>query len=79
MVGAVDVDVSTGAMNNTPECKTEIERRAEELAAQQPPYRPKGEVPEKYLAKNVSPAPKLRIHDDGTLAVQSRHCRNWIG
>ena len=69
IVGTVDVDVSTGAMDNTPECKAEIERRAEALAAQQPPYRPKSEVPEAYLPKNVPPAPKLYILDDGTLVV----------
>ncbi len=67
-VGVIDVDVTTGAMNNTPECKAEIERQAEEVAARQPPYRPKDKVPEQYLAKNVPPAPKLRILEDGTLA-----------
>jgi hypothetical protein len=69
MVGAVEVNVTTGAMNNTPELKAEIERRAEEVANRQPPYRPKDKVPEQYLAKNVPPAPTLRILEDGTFAV----------
>jgi hypothetical protein len=68
IVGTIDVDVTTGSMNNTPECKTEIEHQAEAVAAWQPPYRPKDNVPEQYLAKNVPPAPKLHILEDGTLA-----------
>ena len=69
IVGAVEVDVNTGAMNNTPELKAEIERRAEAVANRQPPYRPKDKVPEQYLAKNVPPAPTLHILEDGTLTV----------
>jgi hypothetical protein len=64
IVGAVEVDVETGEMNNTPECQAELERRARELAALLPPYRPKSEVPEEYLAKNIPPAPKLILHDE---------------
>lgn len=71
VVGVVDVDVTTGAMNNTPECKAEIERRAEELAARQPPYQPKGEVPEAFLPKHIPPAPKVTIAEDGQLQVVS--------
>ncbi len=70
VVGTVDVDVTTGEMTNTPARKADIERQAEAVAARQPPYRPR-ETPEKYLAKNVSPIPKLHILDDGTLAVIS--------
>ena len=51
-------------MNNTSERKAEIEQRAEEVAARQPPFRLK-EVPEAYLAENVPPAPKLRILEEG--------------
>jgi len=69
MVGAVEVDVSTGAMNNTPELKAEIEHQAEKMAKRQPPYRPKDRVSEQHLAKNVPPAPALYILEDGTLAV----------
>ena len=71
VVGMVDVDVTTGVMNNSPECKAEIERRAEELAARQPPYQPKGEVPEEFLPKHIPPAPKLTITEDGQLQVVS--------
>ena len=56
MVGAVDVDVNTGAMNNTPACKAEIERQAEAVAACQPPYQPKSPVSEKYRPKYIPPS-----------------------
>lgn len=65
VVGLVDVDVTTGSMNNTPDCKAEIERQAKELAARQPPYRSKGQVPEPYLAKDVPPASELVITVEG--------------
>jgi hypothetical protein len=71
VVGMVDVDVTTGAMNNTPECKAEIERRAEELAARQPPYQSKSEVPEVFLPKHIPPAPKVTIAEDGQLQMVS--------
>lgn len=69
LVGTVDVDVDTGAMNNTPECKAEIVRRAEELAARLPPYQPRDTTPAEYLAKNVPPAPKLVLDEDGLPTV----------
>jgi len=68
-VGAVEVDVATGVMNNTPECKAEIERRAEALAAKLPPYQPKTNVPEPFLPKHVPPAPKLILDENGLLVV----------
>jgi hypothetical protein len=71
VVGMVDVDVTTGVMNNMPECKAEIERRAEELAARQPPYQPKGEVPEEFLPIHIPSAPKVTITEDGQLQVVS--------
>ncbi len=52
IVGTIDVDVNTGQMNNTPACKAEIERCAEALADQLPPYQPKDKVPAQYIAKN---------------------------
>jgi hypothetical protein len=67
VVGTVEVDITTGAMNNSPECKAEIERRAKALAARQPPYRSKGNVPEEYLAKDVPAAPELVITAEGQL------------
>jgi hypothetical protein len=68
VVGTVDVDVNTGAMNNTPECKAEIERQAEEVAARQPPYQPKGPVPEKYRPKHIPSAPQI-VFDEAGLPV----------
>ncbi len=68
IVGVVDVDVKTGAMNNSPECKTQIERRAEEVAAHQPPYQSKGPVPEKYRPKHIPPAPQI-IFDETDLPM----------
>ncbi len=65
VVGTVEVDVNTGVMNNTPECKAEIERCAEELAARLPPYQPRSEIPVEYLAKNVPPAPELILDEAG--------------
>jgi len=64
VVGLVEVDVTTGLMNNTPECKAEIERCAEKVAAHLPPYQPIREVPTEYLAKDVPPAPTLILHED---------------
>jgi|SRR5688572_28254199 len=68
MVGTVEVDVSTGMIHNSLECKAEIERQAEEVAARQPAYQPK-KVPEQYLARNIFPNPKLQILEDGTLTL----------
>lgn len=59
VAGTVDVDVETGAMNNTPEQKAEIMRRAEEMATGLPPYQRKLKTPLEYLAKNVSAAPAI--------------------
>lgn len=69
MVGAIDVDVATGVMNNTPVCKAEIERRAEEVADRLPPYNPKTDIPAEFLAKNVPPAPKLYLDEEGLPTV----------
>lgn len=66
MVGTVDIDVSTGMINTPLECKAEIERQAEEIAARQPAYHPR-KTPEKYLANNISSIPTLQILEDGTL------------
>jgi hypothetical protein len=65
IVGMVEVDVTTGAMNNTLELKAEIERRAEELAARQPPYLPHEAIGEEYLVKSVPPAPRLATLEGG--------------
>lgn len=62
VVAALEVDVETGEMNNTPERQAEIEQRAQEIAARQPPFRLK-EVPPEYRARNVPPAPILDLED----------------
>lgn len=67
-VGVVEVDVTAGAMNNTPECQAEIEHCAEALATRLPPYQPKSEVPAEYIPKNIPPAPQL-ILDENEIPV----------
>lgn len=67
-VGTIDVDVTSGAMTNTPECEADIIRQAEAVAARQPPYRTR-EVPEEYIPRHIPPAPKLYIQDDGTITA----------
>lgn len=67
-VGVIDVDVTTGTMNNTPERKAEIERQAEAVAARQPPYQPKGPVPKEYRPKHIPPAPQI-VFDEAGLPV----------
>lgn len=69
VIGTVEVDVTTGEMNTTPECKAGLERQAEEMAERLPPYQPKSEVPAEYRAKNVPPAPKLILHLDAPPTV----------
>ncbi len=73
MVGAVDVDVKTGVMNNTPQRKAKIERQAEEVAARQPPYQPKGQVPEKYRPKHIPQAPSIVFDEAGLPVVVPAH------
>ncbi len=56
-VGTVDVDAETGEISNMPERKTEIEKRAEEIAKNLPPFKVK-ELPSDYIAK-LDPPPSL--------------------
>src|SRR5262245_38817820 len=53
VVGTVEVDVTTGEMNATAECKAAIQSQAEEMAERLPPYQPKGSVPERYHPKHL--------------------------
>jgi hypothetical protein len=53
VVGVVEVDVLSGEMDISPEAKAEFQRRAQELAAGLPAYRPR-ETPAAYLAGHVS-------------------------
>ena len=63
-LGTVDVDVETGAMNNTTERKAEIEHRAEEIASQLPSKLLPREAPTAYIPEHIPPAAKLILPDD---------------
>jgi hypothetical protein len=65
-IGAVDVDVQTGEMKNTPELQAELEQHALEFAERQPPYKPRSVAPE-FIPQNVPQAKKLAIAEDGQL------------
>jgi hypothetical protein len=54
-VGEVDVDVATGAMNNTSALKERILSQARKLAATMPPYQPRTSLPQAWVAKNFQP------------------------
>jgi hypothetical protein len=65
VVGAIEVDVSSGVMTIPPKLKKELERKAEELAERLPPYQPKGPVSEKYHPEHIPPAPTAVLDADG--------------
>lgn len=52
VVGTIEVDVQTGQMNNTPDCKALIEQCAQKLATRLPPYPDRREVSIQYWAKD---------------------------
>jgi hypothetical protein len=56
VVGHVDVEVRTGEMNNTPECKERIIQCARELARKTPPFEPIASVPDEYIPKHLPQA-----------------------
>jgi len=68
VVGLVEVDITTGEMNITPELKAAIEHQAEALADRLPPYQLKGPVPEKYRPNHIPPAPQI-VYDENGLPV----------
>ena len=55
VVGEVDVDVETGAMNDQAACKEAILAQAQKLAAIIPPYKPPTTTPQAWLAKGIKP------------------------
>ena len=69
IVGQVNVDVETGAMDNTSEKIAEMYECAKKIHARLPPYEPKRETPAEYLAKDVPPARKLVIAADGMVRL----------
>lgn len=54
IVGTVEVDVLSGEIVNSSQCKAELIQRAQELASELPPYQSR-ETPVAYLAKQVVP------------------------
>jgi hypothetical protein len=67
-VGSVDVDVETGKMPNLSQHKAEVERHAETLAQQLPPYQPRATMPPVRLPAHIPPAPKLCLAEDEFLS-----------
>lgn len=55
VVGEVNVDVETGAMNDLPACKEAILAQAHKLAATIPPYQLPTTAPQAWLAKGIKP------------------------
>jgi hypothetical protein len=53
VVGEVDVDVETGAMNNLEANKEAILAQAHSLAATLPPYQARTSTPQAWLAKDA--------------------------
>ncbi len=53
--GEIDVDVATGAMNNTLAVTEAILNQARKLAAAMPPYQPHTSTPQAWLAKEYQP------------------------
>ena len=52
-IGAIDVDVQTGEMDNSLERKADILRMARELAESMPPYTPRKYAPAQYLTAGI--------------------------
>ncbi len=69
VVGTVDVDVETGETQDLTERKTALIAGAMQLKPLVPPYEPKRETPAEYLAKDVPPARKLVIAEDGKVRL----------
>lgn len=55
VVGQVDVDVETGEIRDAKRCAELILSNAKNLATTMPAYKPKGDVPAKYLAPHLKP------------------------
>lgn len=62
MVGVVDVDVETGAMDTTSDRQAALIQQAEDIASRLSPYQLKRKTPPKYLAQSVPPSPSLSAH-----------------
>lgn len=53
--GYVDVDVETGELQNAAECQQAILAECQELAKRVPPYTPRTDMPDDWLAKDIQP------------------------
>ncbi len=51
LVGQIDVDVKSGEINITPECKMAMKQQAEQIANRLPPYQPKMSVSPEFLVR----------------------------
>ena len=67
IAGTVDVDVQSGRMNNTPECKEQITKHALEMAGKLPPYQPSQTVPEEFIPKHLPRPPMLQLVEENEL------------
>lgn len=62
IIGAVDIDVETGEMNNLPACKVALKQNLANLEHRMPPYKPKSlDADSAYLANNVAPTPAVNL------------------
>ncbi len=64
VVGAVDVDVETGAIHQQMQCRGAIEQAADKLARQLPPYQPRQAMPNEFLPSGIPAAPLLNLADE---------------
>ena len=64
IVGTVDVDVESGAIQQQMQCKMAIEQAADKLAQQLPPYQPRQVMPKEFLPLGVPTAPKLHVTEE---------------
>ena len=65
-VGTIDINVETGEMDATEDKAAEMKRHGQEIAKRLPPFKPIS-VPSEFLPKDVPPAKRLIVTDDGQL------------
>jgi hypothetical protein len=61
MVGTVRVDVRSGKMNNTDECKEQLIHCARELAAKLPPFQLIETLPEQFIPTHLAQANTVQL------------------
>ena len=65
IIGVIEVDVTTGAMDTSAKQKSVFERQAETLIAHLPPFQPKGAVPAIFRPPHLPLAPKIIFDEHG--------------